>query len=117
MKRIILFVVFTIATFSVDAQDMIVINPQLMKDVLYRDIENIIYIPNIAQKKYTITTIPECKIEKFKYSKGDGLAPFNCFKLSDIPETKVIILKLDGPGVTYGNFKFYVLPNAPKNNQ
>lgn len=116
MKRIILFVVFTIATFSVDAQDMIVINPQLMKDVLYRDIENIIYIPNIAQKKYTIITSPECKIEKFKYSKGDGLAPYNCFKISEIPDTKTLNITLIGSGVSYGTIRYTVLPNAPKNN-
>lgn len=116
MKILLLLIFSSLSSFAIYAQDMIVINPQLMKDVLYRDIENIIYIPNITQKKYTITTTPACKIEKYKIEKN-GLGPYTCFKLSDIPETKVIILRLDGPGVTYGNFKFYVLPNAPKNNQ
>lgn len=115
MKILLLLIFSSLTSFAIYAQDMIIINPQLMKDVLYRDIENIIYIPNIAQKKYTIITSPECKIEKFKYSKGDGTVPYNCFKISEIPDRKTLDITLVSSGVSYGTFRYVVVPNAPKN--
>lgn len=113
--KILLFLIFSsLTSFAIYAQDMIVINPQLMKVVLYRDIENIIYIPNIAQKKYTLTTSPACKVEKTKYVDDSGLS-YPCFKLSEIPDTKTLNITLGGSGVSYGTFRYVVVPNAPKN--
>jgi hypothetical protein len=89
-----------------------VINPQLHKNVVYRDIENVIYIPNIDQKKYDFLVSPECKIQKSKYVDESGLS-YTCFKLSEIPDVKFVSLTLRSTGKSYGNFRFEVRLVAP----
>jgi hypothetical protein len=90
-----------------------VINPQLHKDFVYRDIENVIYIPNIDQKKYDFIVSPECKILKSKYVDESGIS-YTCFKISEIPDVKFISLTLKGTSKIYGTFRIEVRPVAQK---
>lgn len=113
MKILLLLIFSSFTSFAIYAQDMMVTNPQFIKRVLYRDIENIIYIPNIDQKKYNLTTIPSCKVEKTKYVDNSGLS-YTCFKISQIPDTKTLNITILGSGVTYGTFRYMVLPKCPK---
>jgi hypothetical protein len=113
IKRIILTFFVCLYGFNSNAQDIILINPQLHKNILYRDIENVIYIPNIDQKKYNFSVTPQCKIEKSKYIDDSGLS-YTCFKLTEIPDTKFVQLSLTGMGKSYGIFKFEVRATAPK---
>jgi len=113
MKNTILSILLYLISFETNAQDLIIVNPQLHKNNVYRDIENVIYLPNIDQKKYTIKSSPECKIEKMKYVDESGIS-YTCFKLSQIPDVKFVTISLSGQGKSYGNFRFNVLANAPK---
>jgi hypothetical protein len=114
MKKSIFFtLLLNLIGFSSNAQDLLVINPQLHKNVLYRDIENVIYIPNIDQKKYDFLVSPECKIQKSKYVDESGMS-YTCFKISKIPDVKFVILTLKSPGKSYGTYRFEVRPLAPK---
>jgi hypothetical protein len=113
MKNIFFTLLLCLWCSDFKAQDLIVINPQLQKGTLYRDIENIIYIPNIDQKKYNFTVTPECKVLKSKYVDESGIS-YSCFKLSEIPDVKFVQLSLTGMGKSYGKFKFEVRATAPK---
>ena len=113
MKTFLFQILFLFINFSSFAQDLVVINPQLNKNIIYRDIENIIYLPNIDQKKYVITSTPNCKIEKIKYTDDFGMS-YTCFKVSQVPDVKSILISIQGQGKSYGTIKYNVLPNAPK---
>jgi len=113
MKSIFLTLLLCLLGFNSNAQDLMVINPQLHKNVVYRDIENVIYIPNIDQKKYDFQVSPECKIQKSKYVDESGMS-YTCFKLSEIPDVKFVSLTLRSTGKSYGTFRFEVRPVAPK---
>jgi hypothetical protein len=115
MKSIFLTLLLCLIGFNSNAQDLMVINPQLHKNVVYRDIENVIYIPNIDQKKYDFLVSPECKIQKSKYVDESGMT-YTCFKISEVPDVKFISLTLRSPGKSYGTFRFEVRPVAPKKN-
>ncbi|MEY4804852.1 MAG: hypothetical protein RL331_1373 [Bacteroidota bacterium] len=113
MKSALLSILLCLTSFATKAQELIVINPQLQKNIVYRDIENVIYIPNIDQKKYDFVVTPECKILKSKYVDESGLS-YTCFKLSEIPDVKYVSLTLRSTGKNYGTFRFDVRPVAPK---
>ncbi len=112
MKSFLLTLLLCLIGFSSNAQDLLVINPQLHKNVVYRDIENVIYIPNIDQKKYDFLVSPECKIQKSKYVDESGIN-YTCFKVSEVPDVKFVSLTLKSPGKSYGTFRFEVRPVAP----
>jgi len=99
--------------FNSNAQELMVVNPQLHKNFVYRDIENIIYIPNIDQKKYDFLVSPECKIQKSNFVDDSGIS-YTCFKLSSIPDVKFITLTLRSQSKSYGTFRFEVRPKAPE---
>jgi hypothetical protein len=113
MKSIFLTLLLCLLGFNSNAQDLIVVNPQFHNYTVYRDIENVIYIPNIDQKKYDFTVTPECKILKSKYVDESGLS-YTCFKLSEIPDVKFVSLTLRSTGKSYGTFRLTVRPVAPK---
>ncbi len=115
MMKTILFTLFLfLLGFNTSAQDLLVVNPQLQKNFVYRDIENVIYIPSIDQKKYDFTVSPECKIFKSIYVDESGIS-YTCFKLSEIPDVKFVTINLIGKGKSYGKFRYEVRPVAPKN--
>ena len=93
MKTFLFQILFLFTSFSSFAQDLVVVNPQLNKNIIYRDIENIIYLPNIDQKKYVITSNPNCKIEKIKYTDDFGMS-YTCFKVSQVPDVKSILISI-----------------------
>lgn len=113
MKNTLLSILLCLISFATTAQDLIMVNPQLHMNNVYRDIENVIYLPSIDQKKYTIKSSPECKIEKMKYVDDSGIS-YTSFKLSQIPDVKFVSITVTAQGVSYGTFRFNVLPNAPK---
>jgi hypothetical protein len=95
------------------SQEMMIANPQFNKNVFYRDIENIFYIPGIDKYKYKITADRPCKIEKSSFTDEFGIK-YTCFKISNIPDVSKVWITLTGGGKNYGNFSFRVLPKAPK---
>jgi hypothetical protein len=113
MKNYLLSLIFLLISLNAMSQEMMVVNPQFNQQTFYRDIENLWYIPGIDKKKYAITAIPSCKIEKSVYTDDSG-ASYTCFKVSEIPDVKFVVLTLTSPGKAFGNFKFKVMPKAPK---
>ena len=98
---------------NVMSQDMSVVNPQFNKQTLFRDIENLWYIPGIKKNKYNLTADRPCKIEKSQFTNDNGNI-YTCFKISEVPDVKTVTLTLSSPGKVFGSFIFKVLPNAPK---
>lgn len=111
MKNYLLSLIFLLISLNAMSQEMMIVNPQLNEQTLYRNYDNLWYIPGIYKNKYTITADQPCKIEKTVYTVSGK--NYDCFKISNVPNCNYVIITLSGQGKLYGQFKFKVLPKAP----
>jgi hypothetical protein len=112
MKNYLFSIAFLFISMNIMSQEMWVVNPQLNEQILYMNYDNLWYIPGINKNKYNITADRPCTIEKTVYTVSGK--NYDCFKISNVPSCNYLTITLSGQGKTYGQFKFKVLPKAPK---